>query len=107
MQNETKPRMPRYRQLSASDEALINRVLEATEVLLQLHREVETHLRNEHEDRKRAATRIFRQHNVNAEQDELDRFLAAEPMRWAAMAKTDIQRGCMALIRALEQPSRG
>ncbi len=103
----SKPRMPRYRQLSASDEALINRVLDATDVLLQLQKEVERHLRSSREDKEHAAKRIFRQHNVNTEQHELDRFLAAEPMRWAAMGKTDIQRGCMALLRALEQPSRG
>ena len=30
--------------------------------------------------------------------------LAAEPLRWAAIAKTDIQTGVMALVRAIAQP---
>lgn len=32
------------------------------------------------------------------------RFAAAEPLRWAAIGKTDIQTGVMALVRAIEQP---
>ena len=38
-------------------------------------------------------------------QAELRRFEAAEPMRWAAIAKTDIQTGIMALVRAVAQPA--
>ncbi len=83
------------------------RILDAEKLMLDCHRELEAFLRSEHDEKKWAAKRLFPQHNVNAEQDELNRFLAAEPMRWAAMGRTDIQRGCMALLRALEQPSRG
>lgn len=79
MQKPTRPQMPPYRYVSKGEEVLIKRVLDAADEMLKCHREIESFLR----------------------------FLAAEPMRWAAMAKTDIQRGCMALIRALEQPSRG
>jgi hypothetical protein len=35
---------------------------------------------------------------------EFRRFVAAEPMRWAAIGKTDIQTGIMALVRAVAQP---
>ena len=30
---------------------------------------------------------------------------AAEPQRWAAIGKTDIQTGIMALVRAVAQPA--
>ena len=36
---------------------------------------------------------------------ELRRFERAEPMRWAAIGKTDIQTGLMALVRAVAQPA--
>ena len=36
---------------------------------------------------------------------EYNRFMAAEPMRWAAIGKTDIQTGIMALVRAVAQPT--
>ncbi len=107
MQKPTRPQMPPYRYVSKGEEALIKRVLDAADEMLKCHREIESFLRFQHEEKQLAAKRLFAQHNVNAEQDELDRFLAAEPMRWAAMGKTDIQRGTMALLRALEQPSRG
>lgn len=37
--------------------------------------------------------------------EELARLNNAEPRRWLAMAKTDIQRACMAACRAIAQPS--
>lgn len=39
------------------------------------------------------------------EGNELRRILAAEPQRWAAIGKTDIQTGVMALVRAVAQPA--
>lgn len=41
---------------------------------------------------------------LNADGIEQGRIAAAEPHRWAAIAKTDIQQGFMALIRAVAQP---
>ena len=35
---------------------------------------------------------------------EFERFCDAEPLRWAAIGKTDIQTGIMALVRAVAQP---
>ncbi len=102
-----KPQMPPYRPLSKAGEELSRQILAAETLMLDCHRKLEAFLRSEHDEKKWAAKRLFPQHNINAEQHELDRFLAAEPMRWAAMGKTDIERGTMALLRALEQPSRG
>ncbi len=103
----SKPQMPPYRPLSKAGEDLSRRILDAEKLMLDCHRELVAFLRSEHDEKKWAAKRLFAQHNVNAEQHELDRFLAAEPMRWAAIGKTDIERATMALLRALEQPSRG
>ena len=36
---------------------------------------------------------------------ELRRFHAAEPQRWAAIGKTDIQTAIMAMVRAVAQPA--
>ncbi|MCY1457050.1 hypothetical protein D9M71_743090 [compost metagenome] len=36
---------------------------------------------------------------------EYRRFVAAEPQLWAAIGKTDIQTGIMALVRAVAQPT--
>lgn len=41
---------------------------------------------------------------IEAPSEEYSRFLKAEPARWAAIAKTDIQTGVMALVRAIAQP---
>ena len=41
----------------------------------------------------------------NTKYAEFRRFEAAEPLRWAAIGKTDIQTGLMALTRAVAQPS--
>ena len=39
--------------------------------------------------------------------DNPHRYVAAEPERWAAIGKTDIQTGIMALVRAVAQPAAG
>lgn len=36
---------------------------------------------------------------------EFNRFHAAEPFRWAAIGKTEIQTGIMAMVRAVAQPA--
>lgn len=82
----------------------INKVKAAEKVLLDIQAEVASTLASEHESKKAAAVRVFRRHNNNSEQAELDRFVGADPHWWAAKGKRDIQIGVMALIRAIEQP---
>ena len=36
--------------------------------------------------------------------DDFERYESAEPLRWAAIGKTDIQTGVMALVRAVAMP---
>lgn len=73
-----------YRELTKEDIDLMNRVKKATADMLQLREEVVEHVRK----------------NTPPE-----RAAIAEPMRWLAIAKTDIQTGAMALIRAVAQPT--
>jgi len=91
-----------YRDLSEYEVDLMNRVKAAGAELLQLQAEVVQVLRND-EAAKSNATRI---NSTDYPQclAELQRFQAAEPFRWAAIAKTDIQTGVMALVRAVGQP---
>lgn len=44
------------------------------------------------------------QKNSEAVTAKVDRWQRAEPMRWAAIGRTDIQQGVMALVRAVAQP---
>ncbi|EIP9221054.1 hypothetical protein LT875_002501 [Salmonella enterica] len=44
------------------------------------------------------------QKNSDAVTAKVDRWQRAEPMRWAAIGRTDIQQGVMALVRAVAQP---
>lgn len=42
-----------------------------------------------------------------AKQAERERLEAAQPGRWTSIAKTELQQGFMALVRAVAQPGRG
>lgn len=81
-----------YRELTAAEIALMNEIKEHAERTLALARMVEAHLRGQ----LRAASENF---------DENLRIDAAQPGRWIAIAKTDLQTGFMALTRAVAQPT--
>jgi hypothetical protein len=51
------------------------------------------------------ASKLAPEDEASDECVELRRFNAAEPHRWAAIGKTDIQTGIMALVRAIAQPA--
>lgn len=91
-----------YRDLTAEEIALMNRVKDAGAALLAVQAEVAL-----------VTTRVFMDARINALADEaahgaeLARIVDAEPLRWAAIAKTDIQTGIMALVRAIAQPGGG
>lgn len=91
-----------YRDLTAEEIALMNRVKDAGAALLAVQAEVAL-----------VTTRVLMDARINALADEaahgaeLARIVDAEPLRWAAIAKTDIQTGIMALVRAIAQPGGG
>ena len=84
-----------YRELSQAEVDLMNRIKEKGAELLALQSELVASL----SDYQTYLT-------VSVGDDgEVQRFEAAEPFRWAAIGKTDIQTGIMALVRAVAQPA--
>lgn len=90
-----------YRELSQEEIDLMNRIKVKGAELLELQADlVEMLTRDQH----------FKAANAAENTDdhaEFDRFMTAEPLRWAAIGKTDIQTGIMALVRAVAQPGGG
>lgn len=107
-----------YRELIKEEIDLMNRIKEKGQELLALQAELAGRLSTDHEVKLAAARKSvegaiyddFKVNEHNAATDEgieFRRFVAAEPLRWAAIGKTDIQTGVMALVRAIAQPSLG
>lgn len=88
-----------YRELSAEEISLMNRIKAAGKELLTLQAELVELLTQQGCEKAAAAAE-----NTDL-YAELARFHDAEPLRWAAIGKTDIQTGLMALVRAVAQPS--
>lgn len=97
-----------YRDLTQEEINLMNRIKAKGAELLALHAEVaETIVQ-----RKEHLLRLVEQPSgtylgyvVSDAQNELELIEEAEPYRWAAIAKTDIQTGIMALVRAVTKPT--
>lgn len=107
-----------YRELIKEEIDLMNRIKEKGQELLALQAELEGRLSTDLEVKLAAARKSvegagdkwFKVDEYNGATDECieyRRFVAAEPQRWSAIAKTDIQTGIMALVRAIAQPSVG
>lgn len=95
-----------YRELTAEEIDLMNRIKAKGAELLALQSELAGRLSTDLELKKYRAEKSKRspEDEATAECVELGRFLRAEPQRWAAIGKTDIQTGIMALVRAVAQP---
>lgn len=94
-----------YRELSQAEIDLMNRIKAKGAELLELQAELVRSLKSsevaKYNNIDNAAT-----NDVQAEANvELARFNNAEPFRWAAIGKTDIQTGLMAMVRAVAQPA--
>ena len=88
-----------YRELSAEEIALMNEIKQAGAALLSLHKKVQDSLTVQ---RNQKSQDMKESDETRA---EYWRFIDAEPERWAAIGKKDIQTGIMALVRAVAQPS--
>lgn len=88
-----------YRELSQTEIDLINRIKAKGGELLELQSELTQMLLQQGLDK---APEDADNTDCHA---ELERFLAAEPFRWASVGKTNIQTGIMALVRAVAQPA--
>lgn len=100
-----------YRELSQEEIDLMNRIKIKGAELLALHAELAGRLDTDAEVKLVAARNslgdtTYTEHNgATDECHEWRRFTSAEPIRWASIAKTDIQTGIMAMVRAVAQPS--
>lgn len=83
---------PGHRRLSAAEAEMIEKIRSTGEALDALIREVRT----------LNAKELRGMEHGGPERDE---FVQANPERWAAMAQTDMQRGVMALVRAVAKPA--
>ena len=97
-----------YRELSQEEIDLMNRIKAKGAELLTLQAELEGRLNTDAEVKRADAKRsmVGSEYAGNSDEcHELRRFESAEPLRWAAIGKTDIQTGIMALVRAVAQPA--
>lgn len=85
------PKITGYRQLSEQEAALMNKVKAKGQELQSLVNDLNQYLTQQAADACGNAT----------EQDRLEH---AQPMKWLAVGKTDLQTGLMALTRAVAQP---
>ena len=113
MQNQHQ-KIKGYRDLSREEIDLINRIKEKGAELLALQAELAGRLDTDNEyklanarrslEGKEYEGRPYTVYNGNTDEcHEYRRFEAAEPLRWAAIGKTDIQTGIMALVRSVGQ----
>jgi response regulator of citrate/malate metabolism len=79
-----------YRSLSQDEIDLMNKIKLHGQVMQELIAEVKLHLLEQRHE---------------ADDDEERRLAAAEPARWAAIAKTHMQESLMCLTRAVAQPT--
>lgn len=96
-----------YRELTQGEVDLMNRIKAKGAELLDLQNELFHRLDTDQEVKKAEAiaSQLAPNDFASDEYREYNRFMAAEPMRWAAIGKTDIQTGIMALVRAVAQPT--
>ncbi|EPT1451893.1 DUF7681 family protein [Escherichia coli] len=115
------PPVTGYRPLPQEDIDLINAVKAKAAELLALHDQIVERVMTQSNqlwaDQQNAETLIRAadqsgetelmeeaQANSDAVTAKVLRWQTAEPMRWAAIGRTDIQQGVMALVRAVAQP---
>lgn len=82
-----------YRELSQVEIDLMNKIKEQDLALKALVKDVQEHLARQ---RKTC--------DEKQDLEELDRIAEAEPARWAALARTNLQTGLMELARSVAQP---
>lgn len=100
-----------YRELSQEEIDLMNRIKAKGAELLALQAELAGRLSTDYDVKLAAAcdaqhgTGFDVYQGASDEAQEFRRYMSAEPQRWAAIGKTDIQTGIMALVRSVAQPT--
>lgn len=97
-----------YRELTQHEIDLMNAIKAKGAELLALQKKLLLNLTIQRKDLEQRVARLERgvSDDYTAAEDN-ERFRLAEPERWAALGKTDIQTGVMALVRAVAQPTEG
>lgn len=94
-----------YRELSQTEIDLMNEVKAKGVEIGELIAKIRTHLLAQERDIHNAGQVAIRTGASTVEaSEESDRFREAEALRWASIAKTDLQTGLMALTRSIAQP---
>ncbi|MBM7454520.1 hypothetical protein HNR62_000349 [Oceanisphaera litoralis] len=83
-----------YRELGQEEIDLMNQIKVKGRELLELQQVLDTLVRGQVEQAVNESNHA-----------EYARLQEADPLRWAAIGKTDIQKGIMALVRAVAQPA--
>lgn len=96
-----------YRDLSQVEIDLMNEIKAKGQELAALNAKVTAYLATAAESKKADAERskLAPEDEASDECVEYRRFAAAEPLRWAAIARTHFQEGLMALTRSVAQPT--
>ena len=107
METFEQPKIIGYRQLNEAEADLMNEIKAHGEALAALFNRVAGYLDTEHEIKKAAAeaSKLTPEDHASDECVELRRFTDAQPQRWAAIGRTHLQEGLMALTRAVAQPT--
>lgn len=94
------PKIAGYRQLSAAEAGLMNEVKALGSRFEDLFRL----LREYHSAQRVAALKPSHEQGAPDTEESL-RLQDAEPERWLAMGRTDIQTGVMKIVRSIAQPA--
>lgn len=96
-----------YRDLTHQEIDLMNRIKKKGAEMLELHALLVAQIKSRREALEFTVSddSAYHGHIVADCRAELEVFKLAEPERWAAIGKTDIQTGIMALVRAVAKPT--
>jgi hypothetical protein len=89
-----------YRDLSQHEIDLMNAIKAKGEELDALLNQARTHLEIQRSEAIKAGS--VQPGDINSELQRIDR---AQPVRWLSIARTDLQTGIMAAVRAVAQPT--
>lgn len=103
-QTYTPPPVSGYRTLSQTEVDLMNRIKAHESETMALVREVQAHVKHTRQNDKSMAIGALTMPGAEVETVQSRRMNNAEPERWASIARTDLQTGFMALVRAVAQP---
>lgn len=104
MENQHK-KISGYRDLTQAEIDLMNKIKAKGAELGDLIDEVKNHIRTQRAACLEKVEAEFAIKTVVKDQDAFDQLEKAEPERFAAMAKTELQTGLMYLTRAVAQPT--